>query len=418
MKKHILIVSLAAASTLFTACNEQYNTTNITNQQEASAEAYYAPTFAEPDDAKRLTGTPAENLRAIFEATGPEIITSMGNMNITNEQYEEIAAFTTKLVEGKKTQKEKFNVIHNWVNGNVKYDPSDNDPYAVFTNKTGVCQGYANLLTVMCYSQDIPTVVVNGYLNQPPFYGAHAWNYVCADGKWYVADPTNGNLQNGTWSIANISRYTHLIPEVADVDIFTDDYAIYRYYNYSINVAEVTTKESPLIVPYSVGGFVISSFNPSVALPEDITEIYLGENITTLGESYNMSLTTSNYGKYLRAIYVDKNNPSLADHEGVVYRKNGDERQLYYIPGGMEFIEMLPMEVVDKNTIYNHNSVKEIYFPKGTKRLESFAIENCPKLERVYVPEDAEVSSSAIYNCPSNVKILRGVPSSIKHVTM
>jgi hypothetical protein len=200
MKKHILIASLAAASTLFTACNEQYNTTNITNQQEASAEAYYAPTFAEPDDAKRLTGTPAENLRAIFEATGPEIITSMGNMNITNEQYEEIAAFTTKLVEGKKTQKEKFNVIHNWVNGNVKYDPSDNDPYAVFTNKTGVCQGYANLLTVMCYSQDIPTVVVNGYLNQPPFYGAHAWNYVCADGKWYVGALTDWNSRNVTIS--------------------------------------------------------------------------------------------------------------------------------------------------------------------------------------------------------------------------
>ena len=79
---------------------------------------------------------------------------------------------------------------------------------------------------------------------------------------------------------------------------------------------------------------------------------------------------------------------------------------------------MLPMKVVDKNTIYNHNSVKEIYFPKGTERLESYAIENCPKLERIYVPEDAEVASDAIYNCSGNVKILRGVPSSVKHVTM
>ena len=132
-----------------------------------------------------------------------------------------------------------------------------------------------------------------------------------------------------------------------------------------------------------------------------------------------MSLATSKYGKNLRAIYVDENNPALMDHKGVVYRKNGDEAQLYYIPGGMEFIEMMPMEMVDKNTIYNHGSVKEIYFPEGTKRFSGSAIENCPKLERIYIPVDASFPNDALYNCPKNVEIIRGsVPSSIKHVTM
>ena len=120
MKKHILIASLAAASTLFTACNEQYNTSNITNQQEASAEAYYAPTFAEPDGAKQLNGTPAENLRMLFNTTGADVITSMGRMNITNEEFEEIAAFTAELVAGKTTQKQKYNAIHNWVKDNIE----------------------------------------------------------------------------------------------------------------------------------------------------------------------------------------------------------------------------------------------------------------------------------------------------------
>ena len=125
-----------------------------------------------------------------------------------------------------------------------------------------------------------------------------------------------------------------------------------------------------------------------------------------------------NNGKHLQAMYVDKNNPTLMDNKGIVYKKNGNSPQLYYIPGGMTFIELLPMEIVDKNTIYSHMSVEEIYFPEGTKRLENYAIENCPKLKRIYVPADAVVAKEAIYNVPNEVEIVRGTPSGITHVTM
>ena len=148
----------------------------------------------------------------------------------------------------------------------------------------------------------------------------------------------------------------------------------------------------------------------------EISEIYIGENITTFGETYNMNLITR--GTNLQAIYVDEANPSLMDYKGVVYRKNGDEAQLYYIPGGMTFIELKPMEKVEKNTIYNHMAVEEIYFPEGTKQIESYAIENCPKLKRVYIPTDAEIASNALYNCPKDVEIIRGVPSGIKNITL
>ena len=84
----------------------------------------------------------------------------------------------------------------------------------------------------------------------------------------------------------------------------------------------------------------------------------------------------------------------------------------------MTFIELLPMKIVDKNTIYNHMSVEEIYFPEGTERIESYAIENCPKLKRIYVPADAVVAKGAIYNVPNEVEIVRGTPSGITHVTM
>ena len=413
MKKHILVFSLAAAGSLFSACDKQYeNVESFPNQEATSTESYYAPAFAEPDKSTKLTGTPYENLKAIFEATGSSIITDLGRMEITDDQFLEIAEFTDNLVKGYSSQMDKYDVIFKWITKNIKYGQSDPNPYAVFINKLCVCQGYANLLTVMCQTQDIPTVVVNGFLNGYGVYGGHAWAYTCPDNTWVVSDPTNG----GSWKMSNVGGYTHLFPSEADVDLFADERAIYRYYDYSINVDEVTTTENPLIIPYSAGGFVITSFNPSVDLPEAITDVYVGENITTFGETYNMGLY--DHGKNLQAIHVDENNPSLMSHKGVVYRKNGDEAQLYYIPGNMRFIELMPMKIVEKNTIYNHYGVEEIYFPKGTKMIESYAIENCPKLERVYIPEDTEISDDILYNCPSDVEIIRGEPSGIKHVTM
>lgn len=168
----------------------------------------------------------------------------------------------------------------------------------------------------------------------------------------------------------------------------------------------------------AAGSDIITSFNPSQPLSESVTEIYLGENITTLGESYDMTLTTRNYGNNIRAIHVDEKNPMLYAHKGIVYKKNGDEKQLYYIPGGMEYIELLPMKLVDKNTIYNHANVTEICFPEGTEEVSAYAIENCPKLKRVYVPKGAKVSDAALYNCPKDVEIVYGIPSGIKHVTI
>ena len=417
MKKNLLILSIAAAASMFAACDEQYDANVLAQQEsEAFADAYRAPSFAEPDQSTSLNGTPAANLKTIFSSTGSKVITSMGrSMVITDAQYEEIKAFTDKLVEGQISQNAKYQTIFTWVAENITYNrteiPYSNDPYEVFKNKICVCQGYSNLLVVMCYSQGIPAVVVNGLI-----YGAgHAWAYVCTDGIWQVSDPTN----NGSWNMSDPSKYSHLTPRDADVDLFSDDVAVYRYNDYSLNVDRVTAKENPFVLPYSAGGFVINSFNPTVALPEEITEVYIGENIKTFGETYDMRLKISNYGKNLQAIHVDENNPWMLSHKGIVYRKNGNEKQLYYIPGGAEYLEFLPMEKVDKETVKDHQNVRVIYFPSGCKSFSASAIEKCPKLESIYIPEDATFPSNALYNCPKNVKVIRGsIPSSIKHVTM
>lgn len=418
INRHILTLATAFAGLFFSACAKQPTIECFDNQEQETSlfdVPYHAPAFPEPDKSKQLGYDAAANLKSLFETTGPSIITSMGRgMVITDAQYEEIKTFTDNLVGGLASETKKYQKIFDWIVANVKYNHTNtnysNDPYEVFKNKICVCQGYSNLLVVMCYSQGIPAVVVNGLINGM----GHAWAYTCPDGVWEVSDPTN----RGSWRMSNTQAYTHLTPRDADVDLFADDYAVYRYNDYQLNVDRVTTKNNPLIVPYSVGGFVIGSFNPTEVLPENIADIYIGENIKTFGETYDMRLKISNYGKYLQAIHIDENNSMMLSHKGVVYRKNGNEAQLYYIPGGMRHIEFLPMEKVEKETVKDHKAVTQIYFPKGTKEFQGSAIEKCPKLKRVYIPEDANWNDNALRNCPNDVEVIRGEPSSVKHVTM
>lgn len=417
MRMHFLLMALCAG-TLFASCIKESETDIVPNENSDDNEYVITRTFAEPDDAINLDKPNYDNnyrLRKLLEAAGPGIIQSLGTINITNEQYDEIAEFATELTKSDATQMQKYNTLFNWVVKNIKYEFDDNDPYAVFKNRKAICQGYSNLLTVMCFSQGIPTMVVNGFLIDQQ-YGelGHAWVYTCPDSTWTVSDPTN----NRAFEMKKTANYKYLSPKQADIDLFMDDVAIYNYRDFSLNLKEIHTGNNPFIVPYSVNGFVITSFNPTVELPEEVTEIYIGQNINTLGNADENNVGLVPNGINLQAAYVDENNKTLMDHKGIVYKRNGGKPLLYYIPGAMTFVELLPMEVVEKNTIYNHMNVEEIYFTEGTKRIENFAIENCPKLKRIYIPADAEIAKDALYNIPNQVEIVRGAPSGITNITM
>lgn len=417
MKRLYLLVALCAGA-LLTSCNKENGTANLPHEKAEKNVCAITRTFAEPvDGAIDLSAMTSTNkrLRDLFDKAGPGIIQSLGVMNITDEQYNEIAEYTTTLTKADTTQAMKYKTIFNWIVKNIKYEYSDNDPYATFKNRKAICQGYANLLTVMCYSQGIPAVVVNGFLIDPNWGEmGHAWAYTCPDSTWTVSDPTN----NGTFTMKSYGKYGHLSPVTADVDIFKDDVAVYNYADCLLNIKEVHTDSNPFTVPYSTNGFLVNSFNPTTELPEEIKEIYIGQNISSLGNAEQNNVGLVQNGIYLQAAYVDEKNETLMDNKGIVYKRNGGKPQLYYIPGAMTFVELLPMEVVEKNTIYNHMNVEEIYFPEGTKRIESFAIENCPKLKRIYIPTDAEIAKDALYNIPNQVDIVRGAPSGITNITM
>ena len=351
--------------------------------------------FAPDDGAKALSKNPAEKVMDLLTNAGPKIIKSMGQMNITDSQYQEIKTFVDKLVADQKTPYDIYRTIFTWITQNIQYasDYVDNDPYPVFQTKKAICQGYANLLNVMLHSQNIPCMNANGWLNP---VGGHAWNYVFLD-DWYVSDPTN----NGHFKMTDLSKYAHLVPLSLDVDLFEDERYIYHYTEERLTLREVKKGERQLVVPFSVNGFQVESFNPNTALPSVIEEIYIGKNINSLGENL---CGLEQYAPSVKHAYVDPSNPHMESYGQVVYRSYP-----YYIPAAATIIQIKPMRTIGKGFFYNHSKVETIIIQPGTEIVGEYAIENCPNLKVAYIPEETQVLEKSFYGVHPSFQIIRGV---------
>lgn len=408
--KKILLLSIVSAVFALGSCSSdeeqelQTPSVSVDNNEATRAQ------FAEDDGKKVLSGAPYVQARNLINKLQADYIAEMtdtlGRANITPGQYAEIQEFTEKLVAGLTTQKDKYTRCFNWIVQNVKYEYTDNDPYAVFKNLTGVCQGYANLLFIMLHSIDIPAFVCNGILNP---IGGHAWNYVYCDGKWYVSDPTN----NGSWIMAATSSYSHLLPSSFDVVLAKNNGVWFNYTEYNLNICSVESDDAVFIVPFSALGYQVTSFSPTVPLNPNIKQINIGKNIKSLGEGYiGLSYNAPN----VEYVEVDPENTTFASYLGVVYRKNGSEFQLTYIPAAMKCVELMPMETMYKNTIYNHNGVETLIIAPGTKKIEPWGVEKCPKLKIAYVPEDTEIANNAFTGVHPDFQIIRGDYTNIPEI--
>jgi hypothetical protein len=71
-----------------------------------------------------------------------------------------------------------------------------------------------------------------------------------------------------------------------------------------------------------------------------------------------------------------------------------------------------------KNYVVNISGMEELIIAPGTKKLEAYAVENCPKLRRAYVPDDTEIDEKAFYSVHPDFEIVRGDLTSISQITM
>ena len=395
--------------------------------------------FATPDRSEYLNQSPTGNgtfgANKVLQVMDPQVALTLSDYpELTKEQFEEIKAKATEITQGAKNQTEALHRIHDYLVKNITYDNHGNgaelskggdanSPYNAFINKTCVCQGYANLLRVMAISQGIPSVSLNGDLYQyGNIVGGHAWAAALADGKWIIEDPTNGNF----YPISSTEKYagdlqTHWISPAA----FEKDGLVFDYFEKMLNVAEVKSNEPILTVPFSYEydtkkhkSFRVNSFNPHKNLPDGVKQIYLGENIISLGTGLVGLLR---YGNNVEAVHVAPKNRVFCSEDGVVYRYHNVNNkrvidQLVYIPLQKKSLKLLPMKKLEKNTVTGCPELETVYIASGTEVIEAYAFELCPKLKTVYLPEDCKVEEGAFAERDKAVQLVRGKATGIPRV--
>lgn len=403
MKEFHTLVLFCLLTLLMTSCgNESDDEPTLPEPEEPAyitgIHAIVPPsgTFAKEDNAISLNGTSALNVAKLLGKTGHSIVKGLGQIPIKENEYKEIKDFTDVLTEGTETAFEAYEKIFHWITRNIKYANGyvDNNPYPVFQTHQAICQGYANLLTVMLHTQGIPAFNANGMLNP---IGGHAWNYVWLD-EWYVSDPTN----NGHFRMSETDSYKHLDPMSLDVDLFEDEHFVFNFYERHLNLRQVKDSPKQLTVPFSSNGFWITSFNPDSELPSEIEEIYIGKNIETLGENI---VGLELYAPSVKYAYVDTENKQMESYGQVVYRKDIP----CYIPASATLVQFKGIETFGKNFVKEHPKLETIVIQPGTKKIEAYAFEKCPELKMAYIPEETTVDANAFYDVHPTFKIIRGI---------
>ncbi len=414
MKKSLLFILMLGALPFFAGCSSEND--GIADEVPANAQTNDAGVLAEvvfPDRSGRpLSSDPVSALSSLVRKMEPENALKLSTeMYISDAQFAEIKEFVDKNLQGA-TGEETFLNIFNWTVKNLKYawypTPAYLDPYDVFVNKTCVCQGYANLFKTMMVTQNLPAFGVNGQLVG---VGAHAWNYAYDGEKWWVADPTN----NMKFEMSAVDDYKNrLSPQRADISLFEDEYFYYGFENEKLNVNGVkSAAPADLTIPYSVMDYQITSFFPTSAIPAHVRSLCFGKNIKTFGD-YSSQL--QDYTPGVEEVYLDPKNASYDCVRGIIYKTN--DTTPFYIPTRAKRVELQTVKTMGKNFIYDLGHVEEIVVWEGTTAIESYAIEKCPKLKRVYIPTTVtSMPDDAIYNCGSNVEIIR-MPTGIHNVTM
>lgn len=113
----------------------------------------------------------------------PTYIKSAEEIQILSSEIERICADVISNTRYS-SDYEKIRMAHDFIINRTIYDFSypGADISVFFTVGRGVCEGYARSFKYMMDRMGIPSLYLGG--------GDHAWNLVCADGKWYQIDVT------------------------------------------------------------------------------------------------------------------------------------------------------------------------------------------------------------------------------------
>ena len=338
------------------------------------------------------------------------------HLNITDSQYQTIRTFTLDLTEKYSSTKDKITAIYQWardtslkasVGESAPADLEENDPYKVFKEKTGVCQGKANLCKTMLAAIDVPCIIAHGYWEAE----GHAWDFVLCDGKWGIVDASMEQISLDDPSDISPHYKTDNLESV----LYKKDGFEFTYYLGGIGVVGYTGNADCLEIPGNCNG------RPVVSIAAE-NQIYYEHSLQDTTAKKLVLPATVQYGIYLSEyeirsftskslefISADENNPAFASYDGILYSK--DFSRIYSIPANISEITLKPIEIMEKNTLTSLPNLRTLKIGEGTKELQEDAIENCRHLEKVYIPDSVttieykEINGNvyeAFSGCPDN----------------
>lgn len=355
-------------------------------------------------------------LTSDFNSSSAEKFIGTQHLNITDSQYQTIRTFTLDLTEKYSSTKDKITAIYQWakdtrlkasVGEDAPADLEDNDPYKVFKEKTGVCQGKANLCKTMLAAIDVPCIIAHGYWETE----GHAWDFVLCDGKWGIVDASMWQISLDDPS--DIS--SHYKTDSLEAVLYEKDGFEFTYYLGGIGAVGYTGNAERLEIPESCNGYPVISIaaESQIYYEHSFQDTAAKELVLPATVKYGIYLSDyeirSFYSKSLESISVDENNPVFASYDGILYSK--DYSRIYSVPAGISEVTLKPMEILEKNTLTNLSNLRILKIGEGTKELEEDAIENCEHLEKVYIPDSVttiayEESNGNVYEafsgCPNN----------------
>ena len=355
-------------------------------------------------------------LASDFNSNSAQEFIGTQHLNITDSQYQTIRTFTLDLTEKYSSTKDKITAIYQWakdtslkasVGEDAPADLEDNDPYKVFKEKTGVCQGKANLCKTMLAAIDVPCIIAHGYWETE----GHAWDFVLCDGKWGIVDASMWQISLDDPSDISSHYKTDNLESV----LYEKDGFEFTYYLGGIGVVGYTGNADCLEIPESCNGRPVISIaaENQIYYEHSLQDTTAKKLVLPATVQYGIYLSEyeirSFYSKSLESISVDENNPVFASYDGILYSK--DFSRIYSIPANISEITLKPIEIMEKNTLTNLPNLRTLKIGEGTKELQEDAIENCEHLEKVYIPDSVTTiayteSNGTVYEafsgCPDN----------------
>ena len=284
-----------------------------------------------------------------------------------------------------KSDYEKVKAVYDYICENVRYDKTSSGTlkhtaYAALINKTAVCQGYASLLYRLLLELDVDTRVISGIGNG----GAHGWNIVELDNRYYNADSTWDEGQTSySWFLRSPANFPdHVRDTEYDTAAFNSAYpmASADYAPHTHSYTAVVTKPTCTNKGYTT-------------------------YICTCGDSY-----VSDYADVIGHSFVN----GACSECGIYGGKCGDNLEWILDTEGHLTISGRGQMTDDPWSTYK-DVIKTVTIENGVTNIRYDAFHYCYNLESVTIPESVtSIGSEAFSECDNLTSVT--IPGSVTSI--